>query len=68
MESSRVSLEEDITSEMKEVILDSPKKFLKLLKPKTGGSEIDENELLQENESGNVCSPPKTVRINNPKT
>ena len=47
------------------LLLESQKKLLKLLKPKSRENENGENEPDQENESTNLYTPTKSVRINN---
>ena len=64
LESLRVSLKEEITSEIKNLLMESQREMLKLLKSETGEnvriSTIDETE----NETRSFHTPTKTVRIN----
>ena len=59
LKSMTASLKEEITSEIKNVLVDFQKEMLKLLKPKTGenAKEEDENEL--ENETRSFYTPTK---------
>ena len=52
-ENLRTYLKAEITSELKGLILELEKELLKLLKPKSGGNESEENEATPENESRN---------------
>ena len=64
LESLRVSLKEEITSEIKNLLMESQREMLKLLRSETGenvkNSTIDETE----NETRSFHTPTKTVRIN----
>ena len=64
LESLRVSLKEEITSEIKSLLMESQREMLKLLRSETGknvrNSTIDETE----NETRSFHTPTKTVRIN----
>ena len=64
LESLRVSLKEEITSEIKNLLMESQREMLKLLRSETGenvrNSTIDETE----NETRSFHTPAKTVRIN----
>ena len=64
LESLRVSLKEEITSEIKNLLVESQREMLKLLRAETGenvrNSTVDETE----NETRNFHTPTKTVRIN----
>ena len=64
LESLRVSLEEEITSEIKNLLLESQREMLKLLRSETGEnlrkSTVDETE----NETRSFHTPTKVVRIN----
>ena len=64
LESLRAALREEITSEIKTLLIESQKEMLKLLKPKTVEDvrEKDENDL--ENEARSFFIPTKSVRIN----
>ena len=44
LESLRASLKEEISSEIKSLLLESQRELLKLLKPKTGENTRDEGE------------------------
>ena len=64
LESLRVSLKEEITSEIKSLLMESQREMLKLLRSETGenvrNSTIDETE----NERRSFHTPTKPVRIN----
>ena len=64
LESLKVSLKEEITSEIKSLLVESQREMLKLLRSETGenvrNSTIDETE----NETRSFHTPTKTVRIN----
>ena len=64
LESLRASLKEEITSEIKSLLIESQREMLKLLRSETGenvrNSTIDETE----NETRSFHTPTKTVRIN----
>ena len=64
LESLRVSLKEEITSEIKSLLMESQREMLKLLRSETTenarNSTIDETE----NETRSFHTPTKTVRIN----
>ena len=64
LESLRASLKEEITSEIKSLLIESQGELLKLLRSETGenvrNSTIDETE----NETRSFHTPTKTVRIN----
>ena len=64
LESLRVSLKEEITSEIKNLLMESQREMLKLLRAETGenvrNSTVDETE----NETRSFHTPTKTVRIN----
>ena len=64
LESLRASLKEEITSEIKNLLLESQKEMLKLLRSETG--EIVRDITLEEtgNETRNFYTPTKIVRIN----
>ena len=64
LESLRASLKEEITSEIKNLLLESQREMLKLLRSETGenvrNSTVDETE----NETRRFHTPTKIVRIN----
>ena len=60
LESLRISLKEEITSEIKNLLIESQKEMLKLLKP--NARENVEEEI--ENETRSFYTPTKLVRIN----
>ena len=64
LEGLRVSLKEEITSEIENLLMESQREMLKLLRSETGenvrNSTIDETE----NETRSFLTPTKTVRIN----
>ena len=64
LESLRASLKEEISSEIKNLLLESQREMLKLLRSETGGnvrnSTVDETE----NETRSFHTPTKIVRIN----
>ena len=64
LESLRASLKEEITSEIKNLLLESQKEMLKLLRSETG--EIVRDITVEEtgNETRNFYTPTKIVRIN----
>ena len=64
LESLRASLKEEITSEIKNLLVESQKKMLKLLKPETKESVRESNEEELENETRSFYTPTKLVRIN----
>ena len=64
LENLRVSLKEEITSEIKSLLIESQKEMLKLLKPKTGESVRENIEEETENETKSFYTPTKSVRIN----
>ena len=64
LESLRASLKEEITSEIKNVLLEFQKEMLKLLKPETGENVRDSTVEETENETRNFYTPTKIVRIN----
>ena len=61
-ESLRTSLKEEITSEIKNLLIES-KKMLKLLKPETRGIIRENTEEEVEEETRNFYTPTKSVRI-----
>ena len=64
LESLRTSLKEEITSEIKNLLIESQKEMLELLKPKTGENIRDNFDEETENETRNFYTPTKSVRIN----
>ena len=63
LESLKASFKEEITSEIKNFLLESQREMLKLLKPKTGeNAKEDENNL--EKETRSFYTPTKSVSIN----
>ena len=67
LESLRTTLREEITSEVKILLIESQKELLKLLKPETKESVRDSVEDETENETRSFYTPTKSVRINYPK-
>ena len=64
LESLRVSLKEEITSEIKNLLVESQKEMLKLLKPETRETIKGNTEEETENETRSFYTPTKSVRIN----
>ena len=64
LENLRASLKEEITSEIKNLLIESQKEMLELLKPKTRESIRDNLDEETENETRNFYTPTKSVRIN----
>ena len=64
LESMRSSLKEEITSEIKTLLLESQKEILKLLRPETRDNVRDHVSEELENETRSFYTPTKTVRIN----
>ena len=60
----RASLKEEITSEIKNLLMESQKEMLELLKPKTRENARDNFDEETENETRNFYTPTKSVRIN----
>ena len=60
LESLRISLKEEITSEIKNLLIESQKEMLKLLKPNARENVEEEKE----NETRSFYTPTKLVRIN----
>ena len=58
-------MKEEITSEVKNVLVESQRELLKLLKPKIRDKISEGNEKLPENESRIFYTPTKSVRIGN---
>ena len=63
-ENLRASLKEEITSEIKNLLIESQKEILELLKPKTRENIRDNFDEETENETRNFYTPTKSVRIN----
>ena len=64
LESIRSSLKEEITSEIRALLLESQKEMLKLLRYETKENARDEASEELGNETRNLYTPTKTVRIN----
>ena len=64
LESLRASLKEEISSEIKNLLIDSQKEMLELLKPKTRENTRDNFDEETENETRDFYTPTKSVRIN----
>ena len=64
LESLRASLKEEITSEIKNLLVESQKEVLVLLKPKTREDARHNFDEETENETRNFYTPTKSVRIN----
>ena len=64
LEKLRASLKEEITSEIKSLLVESQKEMLILLKPKTGENSRENIEEELENENRCFYTPTKSVRIN----
>ena len=60
----RAPLKEEISSELKNLLAESQREFLKLLKPKTGENVRENAEEEPENETRSYYTPTKSVRIN----
>ena len=60
-------MKEEITSEIKNLLIESQKEMLKLLKPETGESVREKIEEEMENEIRSFYNPTKSVRINSTK-
>ena len=63
LESLRASLKEEITSKIKNLLIESQKEMLKLLKPETKESARDNVDEEAENETRSFYTPTKSVRI-----
>ena len=63
LEKLRASLKEEITSEIKNLLVESQKETLKLLKPKTGEKVWGNADEEPENTTKNFYTPTKSVRI-----
>ena len=64
LENLRASLKEEITSEIKNLFIESQKEMLKLLKPETRESVRGNFDEETENETRSFYTPTKSVRIN----
>ena len=64
LENLRVSLKEEITSEIKSLLMESQREMLKLLRPETGENVRNSTIGEMENETRSFHTPTKTVRIN----
>ena len=64
LESLRASLKEEITSEIKNLLIKSQKEMLKLLTPETRENGRENTEEEVENETRSFYTPTKVVRIN----
>ena len=64
LENLRTILREEITSELKNLLIESQKEILKLLKPETRENIRENVEDEPENETRSFYTPTKTVRIN----
>ena len=60
----RASSKEEITSEIKGLLIESRNKLLKVLKPKIGESTREKNEDTTEEDSGSFYSITRSVKIN----
>ena len=63
LESLRMSLKEEITSEIKNLLAESQREMLKLLKPETRGNTRENTEEEVEEETRNFYTPTKSMRI-----
>ena len=63
LESLRASLKEEITLEIKTLLIESQKEMLKLLKPETKGIIRENTEEEVEEETRSFYTPTKSVRI-----
>ena len=63
LESLRASLKEEITSEIKNLLMESQREMLKLLKPKKRENVKQDTEEETENETRNFYTPTKSLRI-----
>ena len=64
LESLRASLKEEITSEIKNLLIESQKEMVKLLKPETRENIRENVEEGMENETRCFYTPTRSVRIN----
>ena len=63
LENLRASLKKEITSEIKNLLIESQKEMLKLLKPETRGNIRENTEEEVEEETRSLYTPTKSVRI-----
>ena len=63
LEELRSSLKEEITSEIRNLLAESQRELLKLLKPKQNEPKRDQNENPPENECRDFYTPTRSVRI-----
>ena len=64
LENLRTSLKEEITSEIKALLVESQREMLELIKPETKGNTKETIDEEIENEDRSFYTPTKTVRIN----
>ena len=64
LENLRASLKEEITSEIKNLLIESQKEMLKLLKSERRENPRDNFDEKTENETRSIYTPTKSVRIN----
>ena len=64
LENLRISLKDEITSEVKTVLAESQKEMLSLLKSRANANSREEPEDEPENETRSFYTPTKSVRIN----
>ena len=64
LERLRVSLKEEMTSEIKNLLAETQRELLQLLKPKTGECIDEEEKTLAESETRSFYTPTKSIRIN----
>ena len=64
LESLRASLEKEIPSEIKSLLVESQKELIKLLKPKTGANIRENIEEETDNETRSFYTPTRSVRNN----
>ena len=64
LEDLRASLKEEITSEIKNLLIESQKEMLELLRPETRENIRDNIDEETENDTRNFYTPTKSVRIN----
>ena len=64
LESLRASLKKEITSEIKNLLIESEKEMMKLLKPETKGNVRENVGEKVENETRSFYTPTRSVRIN----
>ena len=64
LESLRASLKEEITSEIRNLLVESQKEMLRFLKPETRVNTRENAEEVAENETRSFYTPTKSVRNN----